>query len=231
MVGYILLGILLFLLLLLCVRIKLTIDYAETATVDVSYLFLKFRLYPGKPKQEAPKQEEEKKEEEKPQQTKKKGPNILQRFYQNQGVGGILALLQNTMHAMGGMFGRFFRQFIIHDLYLDMCVGGKDAAKVAKQYGQASAVVFPAIGYLCTHMKVRRYDIDVSPDFLAKKSQAWLYCKLSVSPIRLIGAGLVLLVQLLFQVLIKLYRGAKPQQPSENDHSHTEETKKSEVAV
>jgi len=211
-VVYILLGFAALIVGLLCVRIRAVIDYDESLRVEASYLFLKFQLYPApekkpkKPKPEKEEPEEKKKKEPKP---KEPGGNILARFYKNQGLGGVLELLGAVKDALGGMLGRMWRTIVIHDLYLDISVTDEDAAATAIKYGRVCAVVYPCMGKICSGMRVRRYDLDVQPDYLALQDKAALYCTLSVRPIDMTNAMVILAAQFAWKVLLKLYKGAK----------------------
>ncbi len=217
------LGVLILLIVLLfSIRIHLVIDYDRDLFVRASYLFLGYTLYPkekGKPKKakkEEPKKEKEKKKEDKPKEKKPKKESILTRFYRNKGVSGIIELLQGALHGVNGLLGRLWRQIVIHELFVDLVISGSDAADCALKYGKVCAAVYPTLGELCTHMRVRRYDATVVPDFLANRDSAKFYCELSVKPISITNAVVVLAGQLLFGVLIKLYKGSKTPKPQKS---------------
>ncbi|HZJ78598.1 MAG TPA: DUF2953 domain-containing protein, partial [Clostridia bacterium] len=97
-------------------------------------------------------------------------------------------------------------------LYVNITVSKGDAAQTAIEYGKICSQVFPAMGFICSNMKVKKYDLNISPDYLANKSKAKLYAYLSVVPIAITNAAVVLAVKLLFNVLLKiLFKNMKSQ--------------------
>lgn len=217
-VLYILLAIILLLAVILSIKVSLIADYRENFYLKVKYLFLEIPIYPGsgkkKPKEEKPAEtpKEEPAKEEKPTE---KGKNPIKNFLDNEGVSGVIGLVNDTARILGGFFGSVFRHVIFEELYLTIVVAGRDAADTAIKYGRVSSNVFPALGFICSHAKVKKYDADISPDFLAEVSTAEFHTKISFRPIFLLGALLVLAVKLLFKVIFKLLF-SKPKSSDEN---------------
>ena len=207
---YILLSIVAVIILLLCIRVTAVLNYNINLTFDVKWLFLKFRIYPKKEKQEKKK---EKAEEDKPKEEKKKknkkGPGPLKAFYENQGFGGVLELIKNTSDAVSGLLKRVFKSLVINEIYLGMRISGDDAASTAIDYGETCAKVFPAMGAICSTMKVRKYDVDIRPDFISSVKKAQFHVVISAIPIKITNAAVILAVQLLFKVLLKLFIGSR----------------------
>ena len=97
---YIILGIIAFFVIVLSIPVVLDLEYTDAVRCKVSWLFLKFDLYPfpeKKKKEEKPKEEkkEEKPEEKKEEKPKPKKENFLKTFYNNQGLAGVIELLNN----------------------------------------------------------------------------------------------------------------------------------------
>ena len=161
------------------------------------------------PPDAAKKTPKEEAKEEKKDAPKKKKDNILLSFYERQGISGVMGLLRRTLDGLGGFFGRLWRTITVHELYVDMTVAGSDAAQTAIRYGKLCGAFYPMLGEILSKMRVRKYDATLAPDFLANKSSAALYCRLSVKPIAITNALVILLVQLLLKVLVKLYKGSK----------------------
>lgn len=206
---YVILAIILFFVLVLSIKISVIADYSNEFILKIKYLFLTIPVYPRKgekkpkkeKKEEPPKQEEPK---AKPVKEKKTGNNPIKNFYNNEGVSGIIALVKEAARIMGGFFGGIFRHVIFEKLFIDLTVAGNDAADTAIKYGKVCAALFPSLGLICSKAKVKEYDVDVSPDFLATKNTAELYAKVSFRPIFLIGAAFALAVKMLFKVVFKL---------------------------
>ncbi len=223
---YIILGIIAFFVILLSIKIAVTVHYEDDIALSVKWLFLNIKILPAKHKDDhkkKPKKEKKKKEkEEKPKEEseivkepkKKKGDNMFVRFYKNRGVSGVLQLLKDAVKALGGMFGRIFRAFKIEQLYIAMTVGTGEAADTAIQYSKTCAAAFPAMGLLVNKLKIKKYSIDISPDFIYGKNEAKLHTKISFRPIKLINAVFILVFELLFKVVFKLLKHSKaPEEP------------------
>lgn len=217
-VLYILLAIIALIVLAFSFRLTLQLDYHELVELEVRYLFFRFKLLPWEKKEKAPKEEkpaEQKPPEEKPAKEKPAKPNPLKTFWQNEGVDGVIALLKKTAAIVSGMFRGVFRHVIIDSLFLQMHIGSGDAAQTAVDYGKVCAEVFPALGTICSVMKVKRYDADISPDFLANQNETELHTVITLRPIFVTNAAVVMLVKLLFQVVFKVLF-SKPVKSNEN---------------
>ncbi len=221
---YIILGIIAFFIILLSVKFKVTVHYEDDVAVSVGWLFLNFNVLPkkedhGKPKKEKkPKKKKEEKPKEEseivPEPKTKKKDNMFVRFYRNRGVNGVVQLLKDTAKALGGMFGRLGRAFLFEELYISMTVGAGDSAQTAIKYGEICAGAFPAMGLIVSKMRVKKYNLEINPDFIYGQTSARLHTKVSVRPILLINAVIVLAFELLFNVVIKLLKHSKAHKPS-----------------
>ena len=158
------------------------------------------------------KPEEEKKEEDKPSEPKK---NIFKGFYENQGFGATVELIQTAAAQLGGFMGSIYRAFVIENLKLLLKVSsGDDAAQNAIKYGKVCSAVYPSMGFICSNMKVKKYEVNVVPDFISQENKAQFALSLSVRPIKLTNAVVVLAFRLLFKVLLKLLKGSKKKNKS-----------------
>lgn len=211
---YIILGIIAFFILLLSVKVMITVHYDDELTVSLSWLFLKFDLLPQKEKHK--KKEKKKKEKDKPEETdekipepKKKKDNMFVRFYRNQGVSGVVQLLKDAAAALGGMFRRIGRAFLFEELYVSLTVGSGDSADTAVKYGKVCSAAFPAMGFIVSNMRVKKYNIEITPDFIRGSNSARMHVKAAVIPLRLINAVIIVAFQLLFKVVLKLLKHGK----------------------
>lgn len=213
---YIILGIIAFFVILLSIKFAVTVHYEGDVAVRIKWLFIKINILPKhekKPKKEKKKKEKKKdKKEEEPKKEnetikepkKKKGDNMFVRFYKNRGVDGVVQLLKDAVAALGGMFGRIGRAFTFEELYIALQIGGDDSADTAIKYGEVCAGAFPAMGLFVNKARVKKYSIDISPDFIYNKTEARLHTQISLRPIKLINAVFVLVFELLFKVVLKL---------------------------
>ncbi len=207
--------IVLFFVLLFSVKVRVTVDYDEETTVLLKWLFVKLQLLPAKEKK--PKKEKKKKEKtekEKPKDEKVPAPkekkeNIIKRFYNNKGLSGLVDLLGSAVKALNGMFGRVFKAFIFDELYVSVTVGTGDSAETAIKYGKTCAVVFPLMGYIVSNMRAKKYNCEVTPDFIHGENSARAHATISVRPISITNALVIVAFELLFKVVIKLLKGSK----------------------
>lgn len=218
----IILGIIAFFVILLSVKVVVTVHYEDEVELSVGWLFLKFNILPSHEKDEEKKKKKEKKpKEEKPKEEnetvkepkKKKQDNMFVRFYRNRGVEGVVQLLKDAAKAVGGMFKRIGRAFLFEELFVSMTVGKGDSAETAIKYGETCAAAFPAMGLIVSTMRVKKYSLDINPDFIYGKNGAKLHTRVSVRPLKLINAVIIVAFELLFKVVIKLLKHSKAKKP------------------
>lgn len=229
-IGFVLLGIISLIILALCVKVKIFAEYSEIDThVKIKWLFLEIPLYPMKKKekktdtgeekaekteeQEAPSEDalptEEESAEEAPQEdtaekAEKPKNNLLKIIYEAHGIDGLLLIVKRVFSYIGTFFGKLMHSLVIEELYIDVKCNRNDAASTAIYYGEVCSALFPMLGSLVTKYKVRKYDINVYPDYLARHSSASFAVSMHLYPIYLIGITLALVFKLLFKVLLRL---------------------------
>ena len=137
---YIILGILLFFVLLLSVKVRIDAEYIDSFRVKLRWLFLSFDLYPMQKKEKKPKKEKPKKEEppkEQEETPKEKKPNPFKTFYENQGFDGVMQLVRDSADAVGGLMKSVKKHLIIDELFLWIVIShNHDAAQTAIEYGE-----------------------------------------------------------------------------------------------
>lgn len=215
---WIILGIIAFFIVLFSIRVTVYMTYDEDFKLDVSWLFIKLHILPKKekPEKEKPEKPEEEKPPEEPKQETEKKDNIIVNFYNNQGFSGVIQLLRDTVSAINGMFGSIFKHFIFRELKLYLSVGAGDAAETAILYGKTCSVVFPAMGLITSMCKVKEYDCGVQPNFMGPDKTAVFRAVISMRPIFITNAVIVLGIKLLFKVVFKLLKNSKPAPVEQN---------------
>lgn len=213
---FIILGIIAFFIILLSIKFTVTVHYEDDVAVSLKWLFLKFNILPKHEKEEKPKKEKKKKEENPKEESevvsepkKKKQDNMFVRFYRNRGVEGVVQLLKDAAKAIGGMFKRIGRAFLFEELIISLTVGAGDSAETAIKYGKTCSAAFPAMGLIVSTMRVKKYNIEIKPDFINGKNVARLHTQVSVRPIKLINAVIAVAFELLFKVVLKLLKHSK----------------------
>ena len=143
----------------------------------------------------------EKTKKEKPQ---KQGNSLIKQLYLDHGYEGLEKMLRDLGSSLGGFFGKIYKTFTIDELYITMITAGSDAADTAIKHGKLCAWLYPVLGKLVSTCKVKKYDFDISPDFLAPKSTASAFVRFHVRPIKITNAAVVLALQLVFKILFKI---------------------------
>lgn len=214
---YILLGIIAFIALILSVRVTINGEFFDEFKLNIKWLFINLQILPAKPKKDKPpkkqKPKKEKTEEEQPVEETtdigEKKENIFVRFYNNQGFDGVIELINNAAKDLGKMFSSFKKHIVLRELYLWMTISSGDAAQTALDYGRICQKVFPALSFICTNLTVKKYDVEIEPDFIGLKNKAQFAFSVSIRPIFIINAVIVLALRLVFNVVIKFLKGAK----------------------
>lgn len=240
---YIILGIILFFVILFSFKVSVIVEMNKNNKIILKYLFLKITILDSsKPKKEKKAKANKKTQEEKnnaevasaqpeTQEADKGGNNLFKQLYIEQGYDGIVKMLSAVKTSLGSFFSKLYKTFTINELYLTMRITGSDAADTAIKYGKISSWLFPTLGKIASTCKMKKYDIDISPDFIGVKNEAEIYLDVSVVPIRITNAAIVLAVQLLFKVILKiLFAGNKAKknvninkQNNQNDQGSTGE--------
>lgn len=231
---YIILAVIALIVILFSIKVSVTAVYDETFTLDIKWLFIKLRIYPEDEEKKAKKEAKKAEKEQKKKNSKKEKPkkekteesaspksNIFKDFYNNQGFAATVNLIRTAAAQLGGFLKGVYRAFVIENLTVLLKVSaGDDAAQTAIKYGKVCSAVYPAMGFICSNMKVKQYDVNVVPDFISAENTATFKLSLSVRPIKLTNAVIVLAFRLIFKVLLKLLKGSK-----KNDKSITNTVK------
>ncbi len=220
----ILLGIVLFFVSVLSVPVRVTLAYDDKIRLSVRYLFVRLDILPAGPKKEkkpkAPKEpkppKEPKDEKEAP---KEKKPNPIIEMIKANGHDGMITVITNLGSVLSTYGGKLFRSIVFDRLDLDISVGTGDSAATAIKYGQVCQKVFPVMGFVCSNNLVRKYDINVEPDFLANKTEGKFYCEMKICIRKIINSTVGMVVRLIFKVVLKFLSGAK------KNNKNNEETK------
>ena len=120
--------------------------------------------------EEAPVPEAAATDEDAPAPVKKN--SLLKTLYEAHGIDGLLLIVKRAFSYIGSFFGDLAKALVIDEFYLDVRCTKKDAASTAIYYGEVCSALFPMLGAMVSKYKVRKYDINVYPDYLARQSSA-----------------------------------------------------------
>ena len=212
-------GIILFFILLLSIPVVLDLEYLDLFKCRVSWLFLKFNIYPqdeskkNKKKKEPKKKEDvpkEKPAEEKPQEIKEnKKDNFIKTFYDNQGIIGIIDLIKNCASYLGKFSKGFLKSIYITKLFINISVTESDAAKTALRYGKICQEVYPPLGFICSSCHVKNYKVNIWADYCGDKTKGAFETRILLVPRSVINAAIALVFRLGIQLLKVVFSNIK----------------------
>ena len=131
------------------------------------------------------------------------------------GYDGMMTVLSNLANILKIYGGKLFKSVVFDEVDLYICVGTGDSAATAIKYGETCQKVFPVIGFICANNVVKKYDVNVEPDFLANKTEGEFYCDLNICIRKIINASIAMVVRLIFGVVITFIKGGKKKQAAD----------------
>lgn len=164
---YIIFGILLFLFLLTLFNIYVYADYDNELKLLLKVAFIKIQIIPPKPKKKKPekKPKEKKKKKKSEEKPKKKKPNKVLSYVKQKGISGILNIVKRISKLAVGVLRDLFSHITVVELAVDIKVTGDTAEDAAVKYGRVCSVFFPALRLITDIVTVKKYDVEVNPDF------------------------------------------------------------------
>lgn len=157
---YILLGLILFVLLVMMIPIRVYAHYHREFECTLYVGFVKFPIYPSKPKKKKLKKES-KTSEPKKEETKKEKQSLVK----EKGIVFMLELIKKIADLAHTVLKDFFKHILIKKLQLSIKIAGSDAADTAIKYGQCCSAAYPAVSIIASSMNCPKYGVDILPDF------------------------------------------------------------------
>ncbi len=190
-IGWVLLGLLLFVFVLLLLPVHTRIRYDGALQVWCGLGPVSLRLFPMKKK---PKTEKEKAQaaEKKAEKAAKKAAKP-KKDKQKLTLEIICDYIRLGVEALGMMR----RRLVLRNLTCHLKVASKDAASTALLYGRIAAAVSALYPVLERNLRVRHTDIAVDADFEHETLDVVADVTLAVCPLRMLLAGMILLIQFL----------------------------------
>lgn len=215
----------------LSVPVHIKFTYADKVFLTVQYLFIKINILPQgekkpKPKKEKTPKEKKPAEESSEDKPKEKKPNPLVAMVKANGYDGMMEILCNLGRILKIYGGKLFRSVVFDEIHLDMTIGTGDSARTAIKYGKTCQTVFPLFGFICSNNVVKKYHVNVEPDFLANTSEGEFYLDFHLVIRKIINATVAMAVRLVFNVVLKFLKGAKNNKSAPQESSLGTETEK-----
>lgn len=199
-VGYVLLGILAAILLLLCIPVRFILRYCtgKTPVGVLRWLFFQIDLLKAAERKTID-VDTRAKEETAPRPKKEKKPLEFSRM-----LGSVADLLSS----LKGGAGMIIRRFRIYRVRLSMVVAGEDAAETAVDYGKCNAAVYSAYALAKNFLNLKNPEIEIRPDFVSGKGSVDFEMRGRLLPIVALGAA----VRIFAAFLVKTIQRKKLQQ-------------------
>jgi len=207
---YIILGIVLFLVAVLSIPVVLDMEYGDVFKLRVSWLFVKFNILPKDESEKKPKKEKKPKAE-KPQAEKAptetsvtdapKKDNPIKIFYEDQGVLGIVELINNVASYLGKFSKGFLKSIYIKKLRIRIWVTEGDAAQTAIKYGKFCQMIYPPLGFICSSCHVKDYDVNIWAEYCGDKTKGEFETKVALIPRSVINAGIAFVFRLVVRLV------------------------------
>ncbi len=222
---YIILGIVLFFVAVLSIPVVLDMEYGDVFKLRVSWLFVKFNILPKDESKKKPKKEKKPKAE-KPQAEKAptetsvtdapKKDNPIKIFYEDQGVLGIVELVNNVASYLGKFSKGFLKSIYIKKLRIRIWVTESDAAQTAIKYGKFCQMIYPPLGFICSSCHVKDYDVNIWAEYCGDKTKGEFETKVALIPRSVINAGIAFVFRLVVRLVKALLVYLKAKKKNNN---------------
>ncbi len=132
----------------------------------------------------------------------KKKDSFLKTLYEAEGIDGLITIVKKVVSYTKTFFGGAVRGVVVDQLWLEVCCTRSDAASTAIYYGEVCGILFPLLGGLASRCRIKKYDVNIYPDYLARFSSASFFVRFHITPIWYIGITLAYGMKMLFGVLV-----------------------------
>lgn len=171
-------------------QLKLILKYTDGAlTVWVGMLFFRYKLYPNpKRKEKRRKKKEERKQEKetaslkraKREPSKAEEPGVLKKTLKELAIRDYLSILHSLVTKVAA-------KIRCKKLKLSLSIGGEDAMQTAMEYGTVNALLYPILGAMDAAGRLKKCDVQITPDFTAEQSKAESYAVFTFQLFRAFG--------------------------------------------
>lgn len=146
--------------LILFMPIDFCINYDKKLDIKIKILGLKFKIPSFKSKNK------------KSKNSSSASKNIFQSL-KSRGWICSIKYVSSVISLMGKTVKIFLQKIRIKYLSLKTCISGEDAFETAIKYGQASAVIYPAVSCLKEFINIKELNLLVEPDFKSFQSKVF----------------------------------------------------------
>ena len=214
--GWVVLGILLLFLVLLLLPVHTRVRFAGSLQVWAGLGPVSLQIFPLKKK---PAKKKAHKKQNTPKSKKKKAKEETGTKPKKQLT---LEIICDFIRLAVEALGTLRRRLVIQKLTCHLKIANGDAAATALLYGRVAAAVSALYPIMERNLRIWKTDISVDADFEAEKTDCMLDITLAVCPLRLIIAGIILLIQFLkINRKMKKYNQPKEEKGGINHEQHS----------
>ena len=189
--------VLLALLLVLLVPVYGRVTYDGELHVRVRVLGVPVTLLPTPQSDKSPKPKKGKKKKKPTEAEKSSKLQEFKALLRQDDLAATLGFLKELAVLAGKTVGKALRAVTVDRLELQLLLATGDPADTAQLYGRVCGVLYPSLAMVERVVRVRRRQLRVEPNFLLEKSAVRFDLRLHLSVLKLVGAGLYLLVKFL----------------------------------
>lgn len=196
-----------FLIVILHIPFTFKVSYDVQFQMKVKYLFFEYDLLNKKSDKKKKKKKHKKSlvnapSSKKTEKSKTKKDNMFVNFYYNNGFIETVRLILDTAKVVKEYLNSLLvKHLVVKKFYLYLNIAGSDSADTAEKYGKISSVVYPALGFLFSKLKVKKSKVRLNSDFLGDKSEAKFVCYVSFKPFWVINSSIFAAVRILIRLL------------------------------
>lgn len=194
-----------FISLLLFCNIKFIVTFENEMSVCIKYLFFKFNINSSSKKEKNVNNKNNKKEETinkatdpkendkkiKINKNKSNSKDKIKKIISEKGFSGFLKIVKNLLKILKNLSIYLLKRIYVVKFYLDIKISEEDSAQTAIKYGQACAVLYPAINFIFNNLKVKKHNVKIYPDFNSEKTSVYFSAVFKIRLIYILKAGLV----------------------------------------
>lgn len=169
---YILIAIILLFILILFTNIKIKIEYRDKLNFDLYFGIFKIPL------KLFSKEKKSKEKVKNPKKSEKKKKNSLKEKIKKNGYVQTLSDTAELAKSCLSTLGKFISKITINPFELKLVMVGKDAAKLAIEYGQLCAIYYPLISTLNRTANCKKINSNICVDYT--KAETEIYFKTQI---------------------------------------------------
>lgn len=192
-----------FISLLLFCNIKFIVTFENEMSVCIKYLFFKFNINSSSKKEKNVNNKNDKKEEtikkttdqkendKKINQNKSNSKDKIKKIISEKGLSGFLKIIKNLFKILKNLSVYLLKRIYVVKFYLEVKVSEEDSAQTAIKYGQACAILYPAMNFIFNNLKINDPNVKIYPDFNSEKTSVYFSTIFKIRLIYILKAGLV----------------------------------------